>query len=578
MKNRRAVFVIALACSMAVAGCFKENPAFKNKDSGPPPDDATVYWDGSYLDAPRDLGDDDVISPDVMPWPDQQVKHCSKDSECNDKADCTTDDCVNGKCANTLKTKKCLIAGKCYSLGEKNPANSCQVCNSNLSTSKFVTEADKMPCAKDGLSCTQDHCLKGKCSHPVTAGCLINKACVNEGKASATDACKVCVPDVSKTAYTLALGAPCVQTGGKGGMCVASKTCAGFNQKLFTAKGAHTTVLRAVDYLPDSKKVWAAGMYTETDGGPKKGVLVHATSGSVASEVTASGALNDLHYRMAVGDDGAVMYHDGTKWAAATWLAKPLGTKDRLAVWGANVDKTLTFYITGRQSSASSAVTRCTLGATIACTDHTGVANNRGLGSVFGTLTSAGKQGPLWASVQGVYTDPEDIYHNPGNSKSWSTKGPKGCKDQGGSPCGNTSAETLDMEGSSASDVWLVGSAGLILRYDGKNWARHHNVLQYQSSYNFTAVFSSAAKKLTSVVGYYDSSSGKVRRVRMFNYNHVLKQWFGPITVAETPYKAPDVIWDMGGQSYTNLWLVGQRQIVGSSGKPQLAGWMLQLK
>ena len=636
--------MVTLACAATlVAGCFKENPAFKNKDAGPPPDDTTAYFDGIYLDAPLDLVSDDVFSPDVVPWPDQQAWPCTKDAECADKHDCTvdtcqsgkctfelkpdrcliglkcykagespagndcqicnptkntsvwdlsaegspcasdklsctTDVCKKGKCTHTLKSKQCLISGKCYVQGEKNPASGCQVCNSNLSTSKWITESDNMPCTGDGLACTKDFCLKGKCTHPVSTGCLINKACVADGQASPTDTCKLCVPSGSKTAYTLARGAPCTQAGGKGGMCVAANTCAGFNQKLFSAKGAYNTVLRAVDYLPDSKKVWAAGMYQETDGGAKKGVLVHATPSSIASEVTASGALNDLHYRMAVGDNGTVMYHDGTKWAAATWLTGPLGTADRLSVWGANVDKALTFYVTGKEAGGAAALTRCTLGSTIACTDHTGVANNMGLGSVFGTLTSAGTQGPLWASVQGVYADPEDIYYNAGNTKTWSTKGPKGCKDQGGTPCGSTSSETMDLEGSSANDVWLVGSGGLILRFDGKAWDRTYNVLQYQSSYTFTAVFSSAALKLTSVVGHYDSSSGNVRRVRMFNYNHLLKRWFGPITVADTPHMAPDVIWDMGGQGYNNLWLVGQRQIVGSSGKPQLAGWMLQLK
>ena len=199
------------------------------------------------------------------------------------------------------------------------------------------------------------------------------------------------------------------------------------------------------------------------------------------------------------------------------------------------------------------------------------------LGRIVGTQLSGGGQGSLWAAVMGEYSDPEDIYYNPGTSKAWGTNGPQGCKDKGGTPCSNTSAETLDLEGT-GTDLWLVGSKGMILRYDGKSWGKLSNVIPSQAYYDFTAVYTSAASKLTTVVGHYDSSSSKVRRVRLFNYNHTLKRWFGPITIAETPYQSPDFILDVGGQGYNDLWMVGQREILGSSGKPQLAGWMLQLK
>jgi len=637
--------ITVLVFALLAAGCFKDNPAFKNKDSGPTAD-LPPGWDGTTLDGTGpevgvDLVDHDTFSPDVVPWPDTQPWPCSSDKECADSHDCTVDKCTNGqcthalmpdrcliglkcykagqsgtnscqycnpakstsvwdnradgktcaddklsctsdtcskgKCTHKLKSKHCIISGKCYGLTQKNPANSCQVCDTNKSTSKWITEPDKMPCQKDALSCTSDYCVKGKCTHPLASGCLINKKCVPEEGASSTDKCKVCLSAVSKTAYTYAVGAPCGLGGGKQGLCVAPNTCAAFNQKLYTAKGAYHTSLRSVDYIPIAKANWAAGQYTETDKGTAKGVLVEATAASGAAEVLAAGALDDLHHRMAVGAKGTVMYHDGKTWNAATWLAKPLGTADRFSVWGANVKGTLTYYLTARQTSTVAAVTRCTLGATIACEDHSGVASGMALGRVVGSLVSSNSQGPLWGAVMGQYTDPEDIYHNPGTSKTWSTKGPAGCKDGSGTACSGTSAETLDMEGS-GTDLWVVGSKGMILRFDGKKWSKLTNVSQYQSYYNFTAVYSSLKDKLTTLVGYYDSSSSNKRRVHLFSYNHTLKRWFGPIPIAETPYQSPDLILDVGGQGYNDLWMVGQRQVLGSSGKPQMAGWMLQLK
>ena len=566
--------LIVLAGALLV-GCFKENLAY-HKDSGPPAD-LPAGWDGPGWDGEAELGGHDSFSADVVPWPDQQALPCTSDAQCNDNLSCTTDVCAAGKCANKLAAKSCLIGGKCYGLAQKNPGNSCQVCDSTKTTTKWTTEGDKAPCAKDSLACTADYCIKGKCTHPLSSGCLIGGQCVGENEASATNKCQVCVSDVSKTAYTTAVGAPCTPGGGKAGMCLSGNTCAGFNQKLYTAKGAYHTSLRSVDYIPGATAVWAAGMYQETDKGATKGVLVEATASSSVSEVFTSDALSDLHYRMAVGDKGTVMYHDGKTWTAATWLATPLGTADRFSVWGANVNGTLTFYLTARQSSTVAAVTRCTLGATFACEAHSGVASGAALGRIVGTQVSGGGQGNLWAAVMGEYADPEDIYNNPGNTKAWSTNGPKGCKDSGGTPCSNTSAETLDLEGS-GNDLWLVGSLGMILRYDGKSWSKQSKVIPSQASYNFTAVYTSSATKLTTLVAYYDSSSSQVHRVRLFNYNHTLKRWFGPITIAETPYQSPDLILDIGGQGYSDLWMVGQREILGSSGKPQLAGWMLQLK
>lgn len=48
---------------------------------------------------------------------------------CNDGKNCTTDRCDGqGGCANEINQGHCLIAGTCYSRGQANPANQCDIC------------------------------------------------------------------------------------------------------------------------------------------------------------------------------------------------------------------------------------------------------------------------------------------------------------------------------------------------------------------------------------------------------------------------------------------------------------------
>ena len=544
----------------------------------------------------------DTKPPDVKPW------NCTTPAQCNDKnpctADactagqctnkprpngtacpldgksCTTDVCQAGKCVHPVINARCLIGSVCYVQGQSNPKGNCQSCDPGKSKTKWSIAADKTPCAGDGLTCTADICLKGKCTHDLATGCMINGKCVAEGKGTSADPCKACVSSKSTTGYTAAAGLPCAGAGNKPAFCGSNGKCTPINGKLFASKGAFNTSLRSVAYIPAAQATWAAGVTEVTTSSAPKGVLIEADGSATTKEVQVAKPLRWIHHQVAVGDKGAVLRYESTTgtWGTEGALSKALAGQDRQAVWGAKVKGVETYYLVGGQSSKLSAVLRCSLGATgFTCAAHTGVSAGRSLGRVFGTLGSGGGQGPLWGLVMGNNT-PEDVYYNAGTTTTWSTAAPAGCKDAYGQPCGNTPYNSYDLNGSGPSDLWLVGSQGMILRYNGKVWDKVTGVIPSPSSTHFTAVYSSAKDKLTTLAAYRNSGGSKGHKVQLFNYNHDLKVWFGPINLSETAYGTPDYVLAMGGKGYTDLWLVGQRQITGSGGKPQLSGWMMQLK
>jgi hypothetical protein len=55
-------------------------------------------------------------------------------------------------------------------------------------------------------------------------------------------------------------------------------------------------------------------------------------------------------------------------------------------------------------------------------------------------------------------------------------------------------------------------------------------------------------------------------------------RWFGPITLRQySSYTRVDRIFDVGGNGYSNLWMVGQRRS-GSGGSLRTRGWIIQLQ
>jgi len=620
------------------AGCGVRNPYF-NPDSAP--SDAPQILDVVSTD--MDGGGDTVAVPDTKPWPctgDHQcddkipctTDKCSPQKTCtntinagyclvagkcykqgdnpgndicsvcspstsatswtakadglacaSDKLDCTTDACLKGKCTHQPKSNYCAISGACYLDGANNPKESCQFCDANIEQYKWTVAKDNTACASDSISCTTDRCKSGKCTHTLYSGyCLISKLCVKKLVTAPSDPCSACIPERSTSKYLYSAGLPCTVSSSIPGMCF-NKKCMAFQQKLYepSTKDAYAA-LTSVAYVPAAKAVWAAGRRGASSKSTLKGVLVDtaAVGSSFGSpEVLSGQIIYRVHHRLAVGGKGEALLYDSGKWTEATSLKKILNGVSRYSVWGASIKGVDTYHITGTQSSADSAIIRCTMDSSknFKCASHTGVGSGLLVGRILGTLTSSGGQGPLWAVLLGD-TAPEHIYYNPGTLTTWGAKPPQGCEDKSGTPCSNSPYETLDLNGSGANDLWMVGSGGMILAYDGKGWGKKTNQFSYQTSYSFFGVFSSLKDKLTTLVGVSNGSGDKGHKVRLFNFNHDLQYWFGPITLSETPQNTPDYIFDIGGQDYNNLWLVGQRQVAGSGTTLQTKGWILQLK
>jgi hypothetical protein len=493
-----------------------------------------------------------------------------------DGLSCTQDICQAGLCVHPPRPGFCLIGGACYRHQQTRPSNPCEGCDTSQSQTAWSVAPDNYPCPADGLSCTRDYCIKGKCEHPIVDGCLIGGRCVGVGAADSANACNVCVPSKNPTGYTYAAGAPCEPSPGQGGMCFGNK-CMGFSQQTYLPSGARGSGLVSAAVIPSAKGVWAAGIYRDS-ANLEKGMLVDvANVGSPGGVFLTGEPMQGIHYRMAVGGSGEVYYHDGSAWSTPASLRSALGARDHRSVWGASVSGLETFFIGGTQLSTSSAMDVCTLGSggTFSCTGHSGIGSGVMLGRVFGTLTSGGGQGPVWGARMGDNT-PEDIYYYSGSGSSWTTNSPHGCRDTSGTPCGGTSWHLRDMNGSSASDIWVVGSAGGILHYDGSGWSKVLSAFPSQTSHQMTAVYSSAKDKLTTLACTYDSGS-LGHRVRLFNFNHDLKEWFGPVEVARSARNSEDYLLAIAGDGYANLWFVGYRE-VGSGGSTTLRAWILQLK
>lgn len=108
-------------------------------------------------------------------------------TNCNDGLPCTTDACNpgTGLCESFLDPGFCLIAGICVGDGVLNPANTCEECDTNLSTTSFTQLAAGTVC-DDGNPCTgtgapgvgDDTCdAGGVCSGQTDPDC--NDTCAN---------------------------------------------------------------------------------------------------------------------------------------------------------------------------------------------------------------------------------------------------------------------------------------------------------------------------------------------------------------------------------------------------------------
>jgi len=120
-----------------------------------------------------------------------------------DALSCTDDKCASGSCAHPLKANTCLIGGVCYAAGDDNPTNACQECTPGTNATGWTNKVNGAACASDGVSCTDDVCSAGACTHPVASTkCLIDSTCRVSGGENPTNDCQECAPGTSTTAWT----------------------------------------------------------------------------------------------------------------------------------------------------------------------------------------------------------------------------------------------------------------------------------------------------------------------------------------------------------------------------------------
>jgi len=154
---------------------------------------------------------------------------CTTPAQCDDGLGCTIDDCVAGACVNDPQVGSCVIDEDCYTDGQPNSTDTCQVCDPSNDAAAWSAAPEFTLCddgdpgtsddqcvagvctgtsancgggCDDGLSCTVDVCDNGSCSFVLAAGCAIAGTCYADGEPNANNSCEVCNPAVSTSEFT----------------------------------------------------------------------------------------------------------------------------------------------------------------------------------------------------------------------------------------------------------------------------------------------------------------------------------------------------------------------------------------
>jgi hypothetical protein len=120
-----------------------------------------------------------------------------------DALSCTDDVCQGGQCKHPTKSGSCLIQGKCYAAGAADSQNECLACNPLVAQDVFSAKANGQPCSPDALSCTNDTCQNGSCTHLLSStACLIGGTCYSSGAPNPVAPCQHCDPALHAGTWT----------------------------------------------------------------------------------------------------------------------------------------------------------------------------------------------------------------------------------------------------------------------------------------------------------------------------------------------------------------------------------------
>lgn len=91
------------------------------------------------------------------------VSDCGADTDCDDGVPCTEDTCVEGVCTHPPASDRCLIDGECLPAGAAAQDDACQVCNPAVSQTAFSPAEEGTSCDDGDLCTEEDVCHSGAC-------------------------------------------------------------------------------------------------------------------------------------------------------------------------------------------------------------------------------------------------------------------------------------------------------------------------------------------------------------------------------------------------------------------------------
>ncbi len=162
---------------------------------------------------------------------------CSDDALCADASDCLEGECTSGEVAcddgNPASEGEACENGVCVS-----PGCTCSGVNACCDGCYPINNGGDCSSMDDGLTCTDEVCDAGVCTHPLLAdNCLIDFTCHADGAANPEQSCQVCDAGAASGQWTLrADGSGCddglwctVGDSCLGGICrsVSNRDCSG---------------------------------------------------------------------------------------------------------------------------------------------------------------------------------------------------------------------------------------------------------------------------------------------------------------------------------------------------------------